>query len=66
MSEPIPAPDKLFARMVASAALLLFAGLISRHGDVVGGTATVGFLLLVGVLGWVAALGLVYRTRWWR
>lgn len=66
MSEPIPAPDKLFARLVAASSILVIIGVVRHAGEIQGGTAVTGFFILVAVLGWAATLGLVYRTRWWQ
>ena len=65
MSEPIPHPDKLVARVVALTALVLAAGAFTFAVDEPGGTASVGWGLLAAVDLLVAYLGAIYRTRWW-
>lgn len=66
MSEPVPRPDKLLARLISLAALVLLVGLCLRATDEPGGTASVGWGLLAAVVALVAYLGAIYRTRWWR
>lgn len=62
----MPAPDKFVARLIAFVALVLVVGLIFKIGDVDGGTAKVGFVMISIALLWIAVMGAAYRTRVWR
>lgn len=63
MSEPIPRPDRLAARLLALAAAFVALGCIARAPGADGGTATLGWILLASVALYCAWLGATYDTR---
>ena len=63
MSEPIPYPDRLVARLLALASALVALGCLARATGADGGTATLGWVLLASVALYCAWLGATYDTR---
>ena len=66
MSEPIPAPDKTVARLIALACFLVFIGCLARMMATESGMEAVGWSLIGSVFLATAYAGAVYRTRFWR
>lgn len=65
MSEPITHPDKMVARLVALASLLIAIGSISRGLAVDSDMEAFGWCLIAAVFMTTAYAGAVYRTRFW-
>ena len=66
MSDPIAHPDKMVARLVALASLLIAIGSISRFLTVESDMEAVGWSLIAAVFLTTTYAGAVYRTRFWR
>lgn len=66
MSEPMPHPDKMIARLVALASLLIAIGCIARGLAVESDMEAVGWGLIAAVFLTTTYAGAVYRTRFWQ
>lgn len=66
MSEPIPHPDKMIARLLALAFVIFAIGTGSRAVTVLSGTEALGWTFLTSLLLFCAYFGAIYRTRFWK